>query len=152
MTCYRSRDSWHSYVKHCLSEKDLNEMTSHLSHCPECREIVFDIRKTFDKLSKNKVTLNPPLDIKVNIMEAIDKNRYKQNLVSINTFRLFELRNWGLSMIAAGVFLFALNLTSLNPITRTEEMNELHELSKQIAIPLDKMSQAAANFFQRLNP
>ncbi|AFQ42881.1 anti-sigma factor family protein [Desulfosporosinus meridiei] len=152
MTCYRSQDSWHSYVKQCLSDSERNEMASHLGHCPECREIVSDIKKTLEIISNPDIPM-PQLGIKVNVMDSIDKSRYKQNLVSVNTFRLFELRNWGFSMIAAGVFLFAFNLTSFSSIIKTDQVTELgSSLSKQISIPLDKVSQAASSFLNHLIP
>ena len=75
---------------------------------------------------------------------AIDKNRYVENSPSANSSQFFALKNWGLSMIAAGLLLFALNLTSLTPNFKAGQMDELHmELNKQITIPFDKMSQVA---------
>lgn len=151
MTCYRSRDNWHSYVRHSLSEAELEEMASHLMHCPECQGIVMVIEKTLDKLSQNKVIFSPPLDIKINVMKTIDKNRYKENAVIANSFHLFELRNWGVSMIATGILLFALNLTTLNPSFDPSQMTELEtRLSNQITLPFAKMSQVANDTLEKI--
>ncbi|MCO1600773.1 anti-sigma factor family protein [Desulfosporosinus nitroreducens] len=151
MTCYRSRDNWHSYVKNSLSEAERDEMASHLSNCPECRSIVAIIQETLESLAKNQVILCPPLDIKINVMKAIDKHRYRENIVSTNPFHLFELKNWGVSMIAAGILLFALNLTTLNPGSENGQMTELHtELGKQFTIPFDKMSQVANDALEKI--
>ena len=151
MTCYRSRDNWHSYVKNSLSEGEAEEMASHLAHCSECHDVVSLIRETIDSLAKNRVILSPPTAIKINVMKAIDKNKYRENLSNTNSFHLFELRNWGFSMIAAGILLFALNLTSLNPNFEVSQMTELHtELSKQMAIPFDKMSQVTNDALGKL--
>lgn len=143
MTCYRSRDNWHSYVKTSLSEEELDEMTSHLADCPECQDVVSVIQETREGLAKSRVNFHPPAAIKINVMMAIAENQYKDNLPNPNSFHLFELKNWGFSMIAAGILLFALNLTSLTPDFEANQMTELHTLSKQLAIPFDKMSQVA---------
>lgn len=142
MTCYRSRDNWHSYVKNSLSEAELKEMTSHLAHCPECRDVVSVIQETFNGFAKARVNFHPPTAIKFNVMMAIDKNLYLETFPRANSSHLFAVRNWGFSMIAAGILLFALNLTSLSPNLEDSRMNELHiELNKQVSVPLDKMSQ-----------
>ncbi|EHQ87970.1 anti-sigma factor family protein [Desulfosporosinus youngiae] len=151
MTCYRSRDNWHSYVKRSLSKAELDEMASHLEHCPKCRSVVAGIQKTLDNLAKTQVILSPPADLKINVMKAIDTYRYKENLVSVNSFRLFELRNWGFSMVAAGILLFALNLAALNPGFEGGKMIEFPtKLSKQMTIPFHKISQLANDTLEKI--
>ena len=141
MTCYRSRSNWHSYVKNSLDEVELHELTTHLKKCPECRDTVAVIQKTADILAGSRAIHRPPVDIKINVMQAIDKNRYKKGT---NSPHPFELKNWGLSMVATGLLLFALNLTSLAPNFESGQVAELNiEIGKQIAIPFGKMSQAA---------
>ena len=150
MTCYRSRDNWHSYVKNSLSEAELNEITDHLKLCFECQNTVSLIQETAGILAKSRVDLSPPSTIKINVMMGIDKNRYKENLAGAepqarncaNSSHHLELKNWGLSMVAAGLLLFTLNLTSLPPNFKISHVAELNsELGKQIALPFDKMSQ-----------
>jgi len=141
MTCYRSRSNWHSYVKNSLDAVELHELTAHLTKCPECREIVSVIQKTAYILAESRAVHIPPVAIKINVMQAIDKSRYKKGA---NSSHLFELRNWGLSMVAAGLLLFALNLTSLTPNFENGRVAELNiEIGRKIAIPFDKMSQVA---------
>ena len=141
MTCYRSQSNWHSYVKNSLNEIEQREMTSHLLLCPECQSIVTAIRKTTATFVKGRTILTPPLDVKLNVMLSINKHKYT---VSANSSHLFELKNWGLSMLAAGLLLFALNLTSLSPSFEGNQVAELNSvLGKQITFPFDKMSQAA---------
>lgn len=140
MTCYRSRDNWHSFVKHSLNEADLEEMATHLRHCPECREIVSTIQETADLLAKSRVCLYPPQELKLNVMLAIDKNRYKK----VSSLHLFEIKNWGFSMVAGGLLLLALNLSSLTPNIESGQVTELNSrIGQQIAHPFDKISQAA---------
>lgn len=140
MTCYRSRDNWHSYVKHSLNEVELEEMATHLRHCPECCEIVSTIQETAGLLAKNRIILHPPQGIKLNVMMAIDKNKYK----GISSPHLFEIKNWGFSMVAGGLLLLALNLSSLTPNFESGQVTELNsQIGQQIAHPFDKMSQAA---------
>lgn len=150
MTCYRNRDNWHSYVKNSLSEAELDEMASHLTHCPECRDVVSVIQKTVGSFAKTRINFRPPPEIKINVMMAIDKKLYVETMPSAHSFYLFSLRNWGFSMIAAGILLFALNLTSL-PDFQTGQMNKLHsELNKQMTVPFDKMGQVANDALEKI--
>lgn len=140
MTCYRSRDNWHSYVKNSLNEAELEGLATHLTHCPECQDIVSVIQETAGILARSRVILSPPAAIKLNVMMAIDKNRYKK----VSSSHLFELKNWGFSMVAGGLLLLALNLTSLVPNFESGQIAELNnQIGKQIAHPFDKISQAA---------
>ena len=134
-----------------MSEAELDEMTIHLAHCPECQNTVSLIQKTAGIFAKSRLDLIPPSTIKINVMLAIDKNRYKENLAGANSHHHFELKNWGLSMVATGVLLFALNLTSLTPNFEISHFSELNsDLGKQIALPFDKVSQAAHDAFGKI--
>jgi len=179
MTCYRSLDDWHSYVKNSLDEVELHEMKTHLLHCPECHNTVALIQETASTLVKGRIVLNPPVDIKTNVMMTIDKNRYERNSAcfkpqeqtktlgytyahsnsKVETWfkkgakssHLFELKNWGISMVAAGILLFALNLTSLVPNYECRQVAEFNsELGKQMALPFGKMSEAAHDAFGKI--
>lgn len=153
MTCYRSRDNWHSYVKKHMDRNELEEMTAHLTACPECREVVWGIQEMLSGLRKNQLILTPPPTLKIQVMAAIDKNKYQQTSTETHSLlsHFSELRNWGFSMIAAGILLFFLNLTSLTPRFEADQMTELHtELSQQIAIPLEKINQLTANTLRML--
>ncbi|WP_407312839.1 anti-sigma factor family protein [Desulfosporosinus sp. SB140] len=179
MTCYRSEDDWHSYIKKNLAEAVLLDMAAHLTHCPECRHTVSLIQETADLLSKGRVTFTPPLDLKINIMMTIDKNKYKENpayaelkteqepLILLtnpktytfrktkdrkNSFQRFDLKNWGLSMVAAGFLLFALNLSSLTVSFKSTQIAELNnELIKQIVLPFDKMSELTHDVLMKID-
>jgi len=140
MTCYRSRDNWHSYVKRSLTDSALEGLSTHLKHCPECREHVSAIQETAELLAKNRVIFSPPASIKLNVMSAIDKNRYKK----VSPSHLFELKNWGFSMVAGGLILLALNFSSLTPNFESSQVAELNnQMGKQLAHPFDKISEAA---------
>ena len=141
MTCYRSQGGWHSYVKNCLSEEELEAMATHLTHCPECRDLVSIIQETNGILAKSRVILPPPDTIKLNVMMAIEKDKYKK----VSYSPVFELKNWGFSMVAGGLLLLALNLTSLTPNFESGQVAKLNsQFGQQIAHPFDKMGQAAS--------
>ncbi|MHB8076249.1 zf-HC2 domain-containing protein [Desulfosporosinus fructosivorans] len=151
MTCYRSRNNWHSYVKASLNEAELEDMTAHLTHCSECLDIVSIIQETAGIFAKSQVILSPPSTIKLNVMMAIDKNRYKK----VSFPHLLELKNWGFSMVAAGVLLLALNLTSLAPTIESGQVAQLNsqivqQISLQISHPFERISQAAYSAIGRL--
>ncbi len=162
MTCYRRQDNWHSYVKNSLTAAELESMTSHLENCPECRDTVSVIQETAASFAKNRVKYCPPPAIKLNVMMSIDKNRYLVNLAHADSLtqisftktttpHFFELRNWGFSMIASGILLFTLNLTSLTPNFETSQMTELQsELSQQITRPFNELSQIADNALEKI--
>lgn len=140
MTCYRSREDWHSYVIKSLSEAELEVLSTHLTYCPECRDLVSVIQETADILTMNQVILKPPASIKLNVMKAIDKNRYKK----VTSSHVFQLKNWGFSMLAAGLLLLALNLTALGPNFESGQVAELNsQIGQQIVRPFDQMRQAA---------
>lgn len=147
MTCYRSRDNWHSYVKRSLTESALEGLSAHLTHCPECREHVADIEETASLLAKNRVSLTPPASIKFNVMLSIDKSKYKK----VSSSHLFELKNWGFSMVAGGLILLALNFSSLAPNFESGQVAELnHQISRQLEHPFDKVSEAAYAAFIKI--
>jgi len=123
-----------------LSKAELEGMATHLLNCPECRDIVSVIQATAGLFAKSRVILPPPAVIKLNVMMAIDKNRYKK----VSSPHLFELKNWGFSMVAGGLLLLALNFTSLTPNLKSGQVSALNsQIGEQIAHPIDKMSQAA---------
>ena len=139
MTCYRSQDNWHSYVKKSLTESALEGLSTHLMYCPECREHVAAIEETARLLAKNRVSLSPPASMKLNVMLAINKTKYRK----VSSSHLFELKNWGFSMVAGGLILLALNFSSLAPNYENGQVAELnHQIGKQLAHPFDKISEA----------
>lgn len=150
MTCYLNKDDWHSYYQKSLDRQTLDEMSNHLAQCPECQNILWQIQETAKLLAKGRINLNPPPDLKLNIMEAINRSRYQagsnKELPQKETASShhFELRNWGFSMMAAGFLLFALNLSSLSPNLMTTQVTQLDSgFSKQIILPFTRMNQLA---------
>lgn len=141
MTCLRNRDKWHSYVSQNLSEVELQKMTAHLEHCDKCQGIVASITETSAFLSRNRVILDPPKEIKINVMLAIDKYKYKKEPVS-HQFTL-NRRHLGVSMVAAGLILLAINLIPSARNFSSGQLAELNfQLGQQIALPFTHLSQA----------
>lgn len=83
MTCYRSKDDWHSYFKKNLDDMKLADMRAHLAHCPECQHLVLQIQETAEFLAQGRITVNPPASLKINVMMAIDKNRYIESPANV---------------------------------------------------------------------
>ena len=143
MACLRSRDNWHSYVKKSLSAAELQEMSMHLEHCAQCREIVSDIRETSTFLASNRVFLVPPGEIHLNIMQAIDKTKYQKG---IGFSRLsLSIRHLGFSLLSAGFILLAINLNTAAWGFESVQMADMNfQIGKQIALPFDHMGQAVS--------
>jgi len=140
MTCRRSRDEWHSYVKSSLSELEMQEMTIHLTGCSECREIVLDIRETLGFLAKNLVAPAPPIDMKISIMAAITPNKYRRKYPRYPV----ELKTWGLSMVAAGLILFVVNLSPLAAnFNSTSSFGFTSQIGWILTQPFNSMGRAA---------
>lgn len=139
MTCHRIRDNWHSYVKNSLHKDEQTEMTNHLAHCPECQATVSFIRGTSLTFVENQTMLCPPSSIKINVMAAIDKHKYKKGAAP----QLLDLQNWGFSMIAAGLIIFVINLSPLAPYFASRHVANLNgNISKRIALPFEKIGLA----------
>ncbi|MGC7872940.1 anti-sigma factor family protein [Desulfosporosinus sp. SYSU MS00001] len=150
MTCYLSKDDWHSYYKKSLDRQKLDEMSSHLTQCPECQNILWQIQETAELLAKGRINFDPPPNLKLNIMKSITRSGYQADSNKEPTqketasSRHLELRNWGFSMMAAGFLLFAFNLSSLSRNLMTTQVTQLDSgFSKQIILPLTKMNQLA---------
>jgi hypothetical protein len=135
-------------------------MTVHLKNCLDCQTAVSQIQETAHILAKSQITITPPLEIKTNVMLTIDKNRYKENTASshpltknkINSARPFELKNWGFSMVAAGILLFVLNLTLPTPKFESNQVAVLNNaLGKQITLPFDKISQVTEAVLHKID-
>ncbi|AFM40094.1 hypothetical protein Desaci_1055 [Desulfosporosinus acidiphilus SJ4] len=177
MTCYLSKDDWHSYYKKSLSKSKLEEMSNHLALCLECRNNLLQIQETANVLAAGRTALTPPEDLKLNIMKAIDKHKYQIKPSSIEKCEqqpstahrnldtyddghphktanspLFELRNWGFSMVAAGFLLFTLNLSPLTHyLTNTQVALLNNELNKQIALPLNRINQLTHTLITKID-
>ncbi len=137
MACHRRQDNWHSYVKNSLDELELQNMTNHLAECPQCQDIVSDIRETTSFLKKNRVVPEADTDLTANIMQRIDLNKYKKDVSP----HFLTVKNWGFSLVAAGVILFVLNLTTLTPNFKSNHVAEFNsKIGKELSQPLAKLS------------
>lgn len=154
MTCYQSRRDWHSYVKESLPEIELKELSDHLQNCSECREIIININETSKLLAQSHTLVIPPIDLKINVMLRIDKNKYRPNPF-IQKFgaslHLLDLKNWGFSLVAAGVLLFAFNLTPFFPYLESNSLLQFNsEVGKKISLPFDQMSHIAQTTLEKI--
>lgn len=143
MACRRSRDNWHSYVKKSLSAAELIEMTIHLEQCAKCREIVSAIRETTKLLASSRVSLVPPTEIRLNVMKAIDKTKYKKETYSPHLS--LSLRLLGFSLVTTGIILLAINLNPKAQGLEKFQMAEVNfQIGKEIALPLDNIGQTVS--------
>ncbi|MHB8126765.1 MAG: anti-sigma factor family protein [Desulfitobacteriaceae bacterium] len=116
-------------------------MTNHLFYCSECRHTVSDIRDTSVSFAENQTVLQPPVSIKINVMAAIDKQKYNKGAIPHS--QLLDLKNWGFSMIVAGLIIFVINLSPLAPYFASRQVANLNSIiGKQIALPVEIMSLA----------
>jgi hypothetical protein len=140
MTCYRIQGDWHSYVKKSLSELELHEMSTHLARCSQCHDIVSSIMETSYILTNCRTVPSCPTDIKLNVMSAINKSKYKKGV----SHTLFALKNLGLSMVAAGLILFAINLTPLPFSLENRQVFDINNyIGRQLAMPFDRIGLGA---------
>ncbi|CAA7602673.1 Hypothetical protein DEACI_3352 [Acididesulfobacillus acetoxydans] len=140
MTCFRSRDRWHSYVVKSLSRMEMREMETHLERCAECRARVAAIRETSGFLAVARVPLIAPPMIKDQVMAAIDMGKYRAKA----GFPRFGqgLQHLGFSLLAAGIILLMVNLTPVGRNLRSGEVADLNvQFGKEIALPFTHLSQ-----------
>lgn len=147
MNCSKYKDKLHSYIKNNLKESERLELTAHLKSCFDCNRKIAEIKKAEDFFRASKITLSPmimpPPDLKLNIMAAIDLNKYKVPKKK----NLFDLSNWGLSMVAAGLILFILNMApGVNQFDTAGNQlyNGSDSLGKKMAVSMHSLGQSAS--------
>lgn len=109
----------------------MQEMAAHLTRCAICRETVPVIEAMSDFLGSNRAVPCLPAEIKLNVMAAIDTTKYKQG----TSLHRFVMKNWGFSLIAAGLILFFVKPSPL--VSTITKLND--SVSWQIVRPVDKM-------------
>lgn len=148
MTCFRSRDRWHCYVRKSLSAKEMQEMAAHLEQCGECRARVSAIQETAGFLAGARVDLTPPATIKIHVMAAIDQTKYK---TETGFPRLNQSsKQLGFSLLAAGLILLAINVT---PAVRSLESGRIGDpngqIGRQIELPFTHLGQVLSVAVER---
>lgn len=149
MSCKKYEDKLHSFAIGSLKEAERLELEMHLESCVSCKQEVYDIKRTADFIKANRTVPILPIEMKQNIMASIDLKRYK----SADRKNRFELKNWGASMIAAGLILFALNLSHYTNYYLAKESylyNIGNEIGKKILLPINNLGQSANTVFGKI--
>nr|WP_303740818.1 zf-HC2 domain-containing protein [Lutispora saccharofermentans] len=101
LLCSRVRKSLHSYAAGETEGLEHFLIKEHLDNCPSCKaeyERILEIKSILSNMGRN---IAVPCSLVVNIMEAIDLEKYK----AIGIHALNNLRNFGISFIAAGLII-----------------------------------------------
>lgn len=107
MCCNEVRYNLHEYASGKLNELESHAAAKHLKSCDKCRRELEEIRVMRDFLKSGfQSSITPPLDLKAGIMASINLRRYKRAYKNA----LGELKNWGMSLVAAGLILFFLSM------------------------------------------
>lgn len=147
MCCNEYRYNLHEYSTGTLSELESRAIARHLKSCENCRRELQEIRDIRSILKPGiQDMVLPPADLKSSIMKSINLKKYKIS----HRGTIGELANWGMSLVAAGLILFLLNVAPAGNMaqaqndwdTRKENIREkLYQPFSSINEGLDKFTE-----------
>ena len=73
MDCEYVRENTVDYLKKELSEKEMNEVREHLSHCGECREYLKDCEKLINSYPDFEKSFPFPQKLNEKIKKSLEK-------------------------------------------------------------------------------
>lgn len=149
MCCNEYRNILHEYAKGKLSELESHGVTRHLKSCDRCRRELAEIKELKEFLEFSfQESMKPPMDLKSDIMASINLKRYKKAYKN----NLGELANWGMSLVAAGLILLFINVTSTDDIVRVQNEwgNTKENITEKIHQPFSSINKGLDKFTERI--
>ncbi len=119
LQCSRVRRSLYSYMKGDIEGLEKYMIKEHLNECPSCMEEYERIQDIQSILSNIGKRTKAPLDLSFGIMNAIDLEKYKVSGI----YALNNLKNWGISFIAAGFIIAAMNINPFIDVSTNHSHN-----------------------------
>lgn len=148
LLCSRVRKSLHSYA---AGEKEGLEyflIKEHLDNCSSCKaeyERTLEIKSILSNMGRN---IAVPCSLVVNIMEAIDLEKYK----AIGIYALNNLRNLGISLIAAGLII---SVFSISPYMGCFDRNfigrSMAKVQESIIKPFEILNNSVVNISDKIS-
>lgn len=149
MQCSRVRRNLYSYIKGDIKGLEEYMMKEHLDGCSSCKAEYEKIKSIQSILSGIGKRTGAPQDLSFGIMNAIDLERYKASGIYV----LNNLKNWGISLIAAGLIIAAINIypaadTSANQSISTSNMAKIQD---SIIRPIKIFNQSIVDVADRIS-
>ena len=104
--CSRVRKNLYSYIKGDIKGLEEYMIKEHLERCTFCMAEYERVKSIQSILSNIGKRTEAPQDLSSGIINAIHLERYKASSIYV----LNNLRNWGISLIAAGLIIAAIKL------------------------------------------
>lgn len=103
MNCKRHKISMYSYEKENIRGFEKEIIREHIKECKECKNELWEIKAIKEIFSQSLQKVQPPNDIKSNILSSINLNKYNYGK------RMKSFASIGTSMVVAGILLMILN-------------------------------------------
>ena len=149
MDCDKYKYNLHSFADGSLNDIENKAIIKHIKVCERCKKEVGEIRE-IRRLLKccSESVVFPPIDLKSSIMSSINLRKYKK----VCMVTLGELKNWGMSFVAAGLILLLLNLTPTDNSTRMQIETNVRRINitENMTRPLSFINQSADSVAERI--
>jgi predicted anti-sigma-YlaC factor YlaD len=149
MCCNDYKNSLHEYASGKLNELESHVLAKHLRTCDKCRSELEEIKeiKAFLNFSIQE-SIVPPLNLKSNIMASINLKKYKR----VQKSNWGEMANWGMSLVAAGLILFFVNVSPAANIAQVHNGwgNTRVNLGEKLMQPFSSISEGIDSFTEKV--
>lgn len=149
MQCSRVRRNLYSYIKGDTKGLEEYMIKEHIDGCPSCMAEYEKIKSIQLILSGIGKRAGAPQDLSFGIMNAIDLERYKVSGI----YALNNLKNWGISLIAAGLIIAAININPAIDISRNQSIttSNMAKIQDSIIRPIKIFNQSIVDVAGRIS-
>lgn len=106
MECREALKNMDKFLEGRLTDIEEHSLKKHLEKCKKCSKEYEETKQLFNLLLNHKIVL-PPLDFTQKIMSRI----HHYNETKKSNYK--NIRNWGISFVAAGILIILLNVASV---------------------------------------
>lgn len=133
MNCNEILNYMDKYCENRLDNFTKELINEHLEICEECKLQYIEMKELFNMLSEHSL-LSPPQEFTANVMNKVNK---------VNKTKSISIRRMGLSLVAAGILLAMINIST--PKANYNSVfgyiyKESIELNRIIVNPFNKLS------------
>lgn len=149
MQCSRFRRNLYSYIKGDIKGLEEYMMKEHLEGCTSCKAEYEKIKSIQSILSGIGKRTEAPQELSFGIMNAIDLERYKASGIYV----LNNLKNWGISLIAAGLIIAAINISPAIDISPNQSIttSNMAKIQDSIIRPVKIFNQSIVDVADRIS-
>lgn len=124
-------------------------MKEHLEGCTSCKAEYEKIKSIQSILSGIGKRTEAPQELSFGIMNAIDLERYKASGIYV----LNNLKNWGISLIAAGLIIAAINISPAIDISPNQSIttSNMAKIQDSIIRPVKIFNQSIVDVADRIS-